>query len=977
MEFEQWVKRSAFTGLTLLLSSVLPWTLSALVGQTYAFQHFTDRDGLPSRYLYDLVQAKEGHIWLTGEAGMVWFDGKSYQKPAIQSSLQGEVIKMYKDNNQSIWMQDLGGGISLYKDGHFRRMSKIQPSPLHDNLSIYGVNEKEVWLVDIHGLYCFDYSIDSLYKVEIDTIGQKLVGEKVFHIDEAGNVVILTEKGYYQFEGKASNFHAYQNLVNYESRYSGFTINGRAYIIFKDGVYTFEEGRLVPIPALASVRDIYHRMITKMRIDSRGDIWFLTRNGLVQYMKNGETEYSYKIHLDGEVIGSMLEDYEGNLWFTTEHNGLYKLASTHVETFSSSGLDKQLRFVKPNRKKELVLGFDNNEYKVLDGKFKIEHEGKLFAENFRLYDYEEDREGNYYFISSYGLSVFNEGFTSRQDEGPYPLKAAVFSDNGALWIGAGDFVGRKVPGKEIEKLFPMRSYAAFPVSNNDIWFGTLEGPIRYKDGRFIRVQVPELEVDIRDVVQLDDEVFCFASQKTGLFIYDAQEDSVSYHLTTKNGLSSDFCSNILVDENFIWLSTKNGLNRINRSDFAVTILGVDQGIPSNEINGISKVDGVFYLATNKGLAFFREDIALNKLPPRLELAKVSIAQKDTTLYPKYDLSYADNNIRIQFNAITFKDNRSLVYEYKMEGIDPDWNRTDVGLAQYPSMPPGNYTFQARAKTINTNWSVIKEVEFRISAPIWKQPLFIGMGILFGLSLLWLGYEDIKRRGKQARDLKASQLTALRAQMNPHFVFNALNSIQDFIVKRDIRSTNRYLSQFARLMRNVLNISDKKRITLKKEIETLKLYLSLESLRFGAQFTYEFEVKEDLDLEALFLPPMLLQPFVENAIKHGLMHKEGEKRLYLRFFMEDAYLVCEIEDNGIGREKSMEIRKNNPRLYPSKSTSLSRQRLELFNSAHKENLLLQIDDLVQEGAAIGTKVSIKIHTQFNKIKPKKKRQTLEV
>jgi len=209
------------------------------------------------------------------------------------------------------------------------------------------------------------------------------------------------------------------------------------------------------------------------------------------------------------------------------------------------------------------------------------------------------------------------------------------------------------------------------------------------------------------------------------------------------------------------------------------------------------------------------------------------------------------------------------------------------------------------------------------------------------------------------------LTALRAQMNPHFIFNALNSIQDFIIQEDKRSANRYLSRFSKLMRNVLDASDKDNISLKKEIEYLELYLSLEALRIDDDFEYKFDIDDSVNVNNNLIPSMLLQPYVENALKHGLMHRDGKKELTIRFSKNcpikgllENHLFCEIEDNGIGRTASMKINEQNGRVYQSKAMSLTQDRIDLLNSADTSKLGLEINDLKNEdGTAAGTKVNI--------------------
>ena len=249
-------------------------------------------------------------------------------------------------------------------------------------------------------------------------------------------------------------------------------------------------------------------------------------------------------------------------------------------------------------------------------------------------------------------------------------------------------------------------------------------------------------------------------------------------------------------------------------------------------------------------------------------------------------------------------------------------------------------------------------------PYWKTGWFIFiisfLGLLALVGTYYLIIRDIKLRNEKTKKIRTAQLTALRAQMNPHFVFNALNSIQDFILTSDSRAANRYLSMFARLMRNVLHFSDKEKISLKKEMESIELYLNLEGLRLGEDFKYDLQIDPSLNSERISIPPMLIQPFVENAIKHGLMHKNGGKNLYIRVYKRDSQLICEIEDDGIGRKKSMEIRSQNPKLYPSKAISLTRDRLQILSSASKHNYVVEIDDLLtRDGKAKGTKVLVVI------------------
>lgn len=215
--------------------------------------------------------------------------------------------------------------------------------------------------------------------------------------------------------------------------------------------------------------------------------------------------------------------------------------------------------------------------------------------------------------------------------------------------------------------------------------------------------------------------------------------------------------------------------------------------------------------------------------------------------------------------------------------------------------------------------------------------------------------------KQANE---SELKALKSQMNPHFIFNALNSIQEQFMYGDKLIANEQMENFTTLTRQILSVSGKKKISLTTEIDILTRYLELEKMRFDSDFFYTLKTNEDIDEEYTKIPPMLIQPFVENSIKHGLLHKDGIKKLDILFQYADSqnYLIAEIIDNGIGRKKSEEIKSNNK--HNSFSTSSIAQRLQLLNNNENADDIIIYEDLIDvKEEVIGTKVTLKINLNF--------------
>lgn len=247
----------------------------------------------------------------------------------------------------------------------------------------------------------------------------------------------------------------------------------------------------------------------------------------------------------------------------------------------------------------------------------------------------------------------------------------------------------------------------------------------------------------------------------------------------------------------------------------------------------------------------------------------------------------------------------------------------------------------------------KEVEMR------RQQILLwglsGILLIFGV-LTWMLVRNIRQKQKANMQIK---LQSLRAQMNPHFIFNSLNSVNNFISKNDERSANKYLADFSKLMRTVLKNSDQDFVSLDTEIDTLRIYLDLEHFRFGDKFDYTLEVDDAIEPEHVQIPPMLIQPYIENAVWHGLRYKENKGLLQVRFFIEDEKLFCTVRDNGIGRKKSAELKTSHQKTQQSTGIKNTKERIELLNKMHGTRLQIQISDIEEQGRARGTMVKISL------------------
>ena len=393
------------------------------------------------------------------------------------------------------------------------------------------------------------------------------------------------------------------------------------------------------------------------------------------------------------------------------------------------------------------------------------------------------------------------------------------------------------------------------------------------------------------------------------------------------------------------------------------------GLYSEEIKDIAKVNNCIYLGTSKGLiSFFPDKLRKNNPSPQILLIGFSINDIETEIQNKYILNHDENYLTLFIKAISYKSSKNIKYRYKLDGFDDKWIETANRYVRFPALPPGKYTFLITATTDGENWS--KEpvlINFKIKKHYTQTVafvLFIILTVILTLLIIFYYlYSNLKKDIENKRNLLFAEQKALRSQMNPHFIFNALNSIRRYILENEIDIADEYLTSFASLMRRVLDNSKQYTISLESEIETLRLYLELEKMRFDESFIFKINVEKNIEIQSIKIPPMLIQPYLENAVWHGLAPKKTKGKLSLSFSEINKKLLCVIEDNGIGRKKSAEISK---RRHGHVSTGLKNieERINLINSLNKSDINIKIIDLYDKNnEAIGTKIKILFPINF--------------
>jgi uncharacterized membrane-anchored protein YhcB (DUF1043 family) len=461
----------------------------------------------------------------------------------------------------------------------------------------------------------------------------------------------------------------------------------------------------------------------------------------------------------------------------------------------------------------------------------------------------------------------------------------------------------------------------------------------------------------------------------GLFVLDSTTMKLIKIYTIKNGLPNNYIYALQADnQDRIWIASNQGISILNSKNENIINLTDHHGLQGMEFNTSS------FEKDSKGNLFFGGTNGFNKIKPEsIVMSKGSnkpiiydIKIMNEPIKYKKDIPYVDtiitksnrNYITIEFQTTDVKLQKNASYKYILKGMDEEWIKTaNRSYVYYSNLPIGHYTFEVSSYNIDDSWSPSKKLTI-IIIPLWYQTWWFRtlLALIIGGAIFLIArwrINQIKSQTSIEKDfqlrIKDLELDNLRYQMNPHFMFNALNSINKYIVENNTRVASDYLSKFSKLMRLILEHSKQKSISLKEELETLQLYLLIESNRFDNSFHYEINVDENIDNDEIRIPPLIIQPFVENAIWHGLSHKEGDRFIKVNIKEFDEQSICiEVMDNGIGRKKASELKSKTSTKNKSFGMEITKQRIQ--NASAKN--MIHIEDLYHtNGLGSGTKIKI--------------------
>jgi ligand-binding sensor domain-containing protein len=957
--------------LTVCFFFVLSCLTYSSFSQEYSYTHYDIADGLAGSVVYCITQDKDGFIWAGTETGVSRFDGTHFKNFTAADGLPDiEVLRMFGDSKGRVWMAPFRKSVCYYYKGKIYNQendSLLHRIRLKNNIENFAEDAAGNILVqEMTELHLI--SPDGAVR-EIDSIGSEPIGGSVaVSASASGHFLVQSGEKVFAFSDKGFTPVCSFPFVAMLPIYIAMSRTGMIWRVNMTSAAfrSFTTGKTLPL----RFEWKHYKHLSFSSVDD--SLFYL--NELTGATEINVHTGATRLFLPGREVSRTFRDVTGNMWFATMGQGIFRLNSDEFRTIRlKADGQKALPVYAINKIGNRLLVGDGRDniltYLLRDMSFQRSKSLATSAKNQILFIYQKKNGNIVCGSSSLGITESDADFNLlRVAFGG--IKSAFKKDSAELILGTfwGVALFDLNDFRMKDTLWRERSTAVY-YRNDTTYVGTLNGLYaiaRDKSVVFLGKEFPFLQKRISSLAESAGGVLWVASYDGGIIGY--RNGQVVATFTKKQGLTSDICRTLLVHNNILWVGTDKGLNKIDlgQPGYPVTQYTANDGLGSDIINTLFADSSMIYVGTSAGLSFFDEAKANIGEGCRLYLLSLLNAGKERIGDSAHLLlSYRDKDFRLEFAGISYRSVGSISYYYRLLGLDSAWRQTKETFLEYPTLPSGQFEFQLEAINKFGDKSRLLSLRLEVETPFWQSTWFYALIIAAFLSLTWVlvafRIKGIRRRQEEKERLTQRMVemehTALQAQMNPHFIFNCLNSIQQYVFDQDVYSANKYIAGFARLIRATLYNSSRSFISLSDEISYLSTYLSLEKLRFKEAMVYTIDVDDSINRDSYILPPMLIQPYIENSMRHGLRHKKDSGGyIHLQFREGGGGLMVTIEDNGIGRKKAASFKTREHIEYQSKGMALTADRIRMMNATYKDTIHVEVIDLEdKDGGAAGTRV----------------------
>ena len=988
-------------------------TVSAQEMGSALVEHFDNRNGLTQNTIVSLTEDSRGFLWICSHDGLLRYDGYKFKvfRPDVDNPKKSLAhIRIYnaKQIGNKLWI-NTGDGVSEMNLDNESFQNYLPNHRVRGN--VYD-NKNTLWFGTHQGIYSFDLKTK---------IAKKKVDGNVFDL-------VINEEYSKIFYADADGFFEYDITSNTKRKLVFEHINPNVFFnllrVKKEiwvnvdhlGIVSLDENlkekKVVDFKKFFP--DLKEYSVNGLNSDTEGNIWISTLVGLFKY--NPSKDHLLFLKSDdkkpnavhGSPLFNSFRDHNGIVWVGSNNFGISKinLSSIKFNTINNeNGLNNNFVLSFCELGDYLMIGTDGGGLNLWNRKTNtFQYIKSSNTQQNRIFSFFEFKPNIYWLSTSDGIAEFD---FLKKTISPLPAEHAILTKkftnqfikkilratNGDIWIGTQNGVIKYDPSTyQIE---------AFDYANNEIelvntlyedtagniWIGGRVNLLKYSYSTKKLTTIPTKSIgrhvsldDIGSIVQDGKDHLWITSYAQGLAHLDTKTNQfVSYNVS--DGLPNNIAYYALPNGKDIWISTNFGLSKFDAQRKTFTNYDVSDGLQNNEFNGgaAAKLStGELVFGGVNGFNIFHPDkLPINTSKPKIAISEVKVMNQPFAYNhtQPIKIDYKNNFISFDFAALDFIAPQKNQYAYQLTGIDKDWVQSgNQHFVSYSQLPIGEYTFKVKAANSDGVWNDKPlEVVVNVTAPFWKHSWFgylvLALTVASIIIFFMVRLNQVRRKETEKtalnRRIADLEMRALRAQMNPHFLFNCLNSINSFILYNENQEASRYLSKFSKLIRQILDNTDKPYVPIERNVSFLKLYVELEQLRFGEKrFDFIIKVDDNINVFEILFPTMIVQPHIENAIWHGLMQKtEGTGKIIVHFSLneEEDTVSCSIEDNGIGRTKSREQINQIANRQESKGTKNVLETIETLNKQYNTNLGKVItEDLYDEQQKpMGTRVTITI------------------
>lgn len=953
-----------------------------LPAQQYSFINYSIEDGLAQSQVQTIFQDDKGYLWLGTYGGLTRYDGKSFVNYSKENGLLDNRINCIIENkNKEICVATLGG-INKFNGKTFRSIV-LKPELSKNQVTAMAADkEGNLWLCTDGAGVCRYNGVSFTYYNEKDGLVNDYVRSAC--TDYQGNIWFGTRGGACFYNGKEfkkpdtaiAQPHNISQIIQDENKNLWFCTYGEG--VFRYDFKTFtnytEKNGLVLDWIRSAMQDeagnfwfasksgvskfdgkdflnfdkrngLFYPNINTIMQDNEGKVWFGTDGkGVLKF--TGETFVSYTTQdgLSSDIIMSITEDNRQNLWFCTYGSGVCRQSpgqSGFTNYTTEQGLNNNIVWTSiADNKNNIWFGTSDGVCKY-DGARFVALKDSLPAKT--VYSIYQDKKGNMWFGTTAGVSVYDGksyvNFVHEKHNIGKSIKSILEDEQNNMWFAGSNglfkYNGKTFAGYTTEDgLSDNNVVAILQDSHHNLWIGTSNGITRYDGKKFTKISIDEK----------------YNSNNVNFMLFDAQQ-----HL---------------------WVGTNNGIYELNTEEYNAqgktdfrhyTNFEGLRSLECNQNAAYKDHNGNLWFGTSEGVLKYASALQkrVNKIKEPLihitglrlflqptDWSMFSDPEDPATGLPRnLSVDHRKKYLTFDYIGISLSNPSSVRYKFMLEGFDQDWSPpTDATFATYSNLPHGKYTFKVKACNKSNVWNKVPATfSFEIRPPFWLTWWFFALCFVFAAAVIWLLYRwrvsAIRRKHHtQQLEYKSRLLVlehqTLNASMNRHFVFNALNSIQYYINKEDKTLANKYLSSFAKLIRKNLDSSLSNFVPLSEEIERLKLYMELEHMRLENKFNYRIDIEGNIDTDSIEIPPMMLQPYIENSIWHGILPMQKPGTIVITVKELGDEIMFSIEDNGIGVEASKERKRQSGQRHISRGMEITSGRINLLKTMTNSGLAVK-------------------------------------